>query len=199
MKTFFSTLIVFVLTFARLAAQEVGDSDKTIQDAIGAPSMIQEIDGRQIWIYPQGSRIIFDQGRVVEATGTFVSRLAQEGKLSGTHVVKTLLRPTSSGATEEGQSSLFQAAGSERRGFVGLGQNNGYSSLFGILGISITVICSILILIEAFGESPVWGFGVLVLPIVQTIFVFTHWHETKTPFLTMLFLGIPLLFASHAL
>lgn len=200
MKAFFSTLLLFVLTVARLAAQEVGDSEKTIQSAIGAPSMIQEVDGRQVWIYPYGSRITFEKGQVVEAKGSFVSRIAQERKLNGTHVVKTLLRPSSTSAAEGRSLSLFQSqSGSEGRGFMGLGQNNGYSTLFGTLGIIITAICSILILIEAFGESPVWGLGVLVLPIVQTIFVFTHWRETKTPFLTMLFLGIPLLFAGYGL
>ena len=44
-------------------------------------------------------------------------------------------------------------------------------------------ITGILILVEAFKESLLWGLGSLIVPFVILIFVLTHWSETGKLFL----------------
>ena len=44
-------------------------------------------------------------------------------------------------------------------------------------------ITGILILVEAFKESLLWGLGSLIVPFVILIFVLTHWNETGKLFL----------------
>lgn len=45
------------------------------------------------------------------------------------------------------------------------------------------LVTSILILVEAFKESVLWGLGCLLVPFVILIFVATHWSETGKLFL----------------
>ena len=54
--------------------------------------------------------------------------------------------------------------------------------LMGIGGIA-ALITGILILVEAFKESVLWGIGSLLVPFVGIIFVVTHWSETGKLFL----------------
>ncbi len=43
---------------------------------------------------------------------------------------------------------------------------------------------SVMLLIEAFGASILWGLGTLLLPLpVGLLFVATHWYQAKRPFL----------------
>ncbi len=43
---------------------------------------------------------------------------------------------------------------------------------------------SVMLLIEAFGASMLWGLGTLFLPLpVGLLFVVTHWYQAKRPFL----------------
>jgi hypothetical protein len=52
-----------------------------------------------------------------------------------------------------------------------------------VLGMLGSLVFSILILIKAFQTSIGWGIGSLLLAPVLLVFVFTHWAETKKPFL----------------
>lgn len=45
------------------------------------------------------------------------------------------------------------------------------------------LITGLLIIVEAFKESPLWGIGSLLVPVVGLIFVITHWAETGKLFL----------------
>jgi hypothetical protein len=49
-------------------------------------------------------------------------------------------------------------------------------------GIIFMLIGSVMILLEAFGASVLWGLGCLLLPFVQLLFVATHWHLVKKAF-----------------
>ena len=55
-------------------------------------------------------------------------------------------------------------------------------ALLAIGGIA-AFITGIMILIEAFKESLLWGIGSLIVPVVILIFVLTHWTETGKLFL----------------
>lgn len=58
------------------------------------------------------------------------------------------------------------------------------------IGIIMAIIFGFQLLILAFKNSIWWGLGFLFVPMVNFIFVFTHWNEAKTPFLRLL-LSIP--------
>jgi hypothetical protein len=53
------------------------------------------------------------------------------------------------------------------------------------------LIFGIQILIKAFKTSIGWGLGSLIVPFVALIFVFTHWADTKKPFLYSLLCLVP--------
>ena len=55
-------------------------------------------------------------------------------------------------------------------------------TLIAVGGIA-ALITSLLILVEAFKESVLWGLGSLIVPFVILIFVATHWSETGKLFL----------------
>jgi hypothetical protein len=55
-------------------------------------------------------------------------------------------------------------------------------ALIAVGGIA-ALITSILILVEAFKESILWGLGSLIVPFVILIFIATHWSETGKLFL----------------
>jgi hypothetical protein len=55
-------------------------------------------------------------------------------------------------------------------------------ALMGLGGLG-SLVFGIIILVKAFKTSLIWGLGSLIVPFVILIFVFTHWAETKKPFL----------------
>ena len=55
-----------------------------------------------------------------------------------------------------------------------------------VLGIILSVVGGLWLLITAFQESVLWGFGCLIVPIVSLIFVFLHWEESRKPLLIAL-------------
>ena len=51
------------------------------------------------------------------------------------------------------------------------------------LGLGFLLISAVLVIIEAFGESLLWGLGCLLLPgPVTLLFIATHWSQTKKAF-----------------
>lgn len=56
--------------------------------------------------------------------------------------------------------------------------------LMGIGGIALFIF-SIMLLIEAFKESVLWGLGYLFVPFVSLIFVIMHWDKAKGPFIKL--------------
>jgi hypothetical protein len=65
--------------------------------------------------------------------------------------------------------------------------------LVGLAGFILAAWGGILILIEAFRTSILWGLGTLFIPFVGLIFVILYWDEVKRPFLMYLG-GLALLF-----
>ncbi len=47
------------------------------------------------------------------------------------------------------------------------------------IGITLALIGDIMIIIQAFKTSLLWGLGTLFLPIVGIIFIIMYWDETK--------------------
>ena len=62
-----------------------------------------------------------------------------------------------------------------------------------IISIIISIYYGIILIVRAFQAGILWGLGYLFVPFVALIFVFTHWEETKSPFLKGL-IALPLVF-----
>lgn len=52
-----------------------------------------------------------------------------------------------------------------------------------MVGIVVMLYGLIVILINAFKESILWGLASLFIPLVALVFVFMHWADNKKPFL----------------
>lgn len=61
-----------------------------------------------------------------------------------------------------------------------------------IAGYVFIAIGGIMMLVEAFRESVLWGVACLLLPVVTLFFVIVHWRLAKTGFMIQ-FLGLALL------
>jgi uncharacterized membrane protein HdeD (DUF308 family) len=59
-----------------------------------------------------------------------------------------------------------------------------------VVGGLIMLVFGVLLLIQAFNKSAMWGLGYLFVPFVSLIFVIKFWPETKKNFLRML-IGLP--------
>jgi hypothetical protein len=57
-------------------------------------------------------------------------------------------------------------------------------AILSIVGAVLCVIGALWVAILAFQTSVLWGLGCLFIPFVSLFYVFTHWDESKTPFLT---------------
>lgn len=66
------------------------------------------------------------------------------------------------------------------------------------LGIIVAFVGGIMLLIEAFRESVLWGIGSLLIGPVSLIFVILHWDVAKKPFFIQL-VGLAVMLAGVAL
>lgn len=55
-----------------------------------------------------------------------------------------------------------------------------------LLGAAFLLIGGILLLIEAFKTSILWGLGCLFITPISLIFIFAHWDRAKNPFILQL-------------
>ncbi len=51
--------------------------------------------------------------------------------------------------------------------------------LFIVIGITLAIIGDIMIIIQAFKTSILWGLGTLFIPIVSLVFIIMYWEKTK--------------------
>lgn len=51
--------------------------------------------------------------------------------------------------------------------------------LFFVIGITIALVADIMIVIQAFRTSLLWGLGTLFIPIVGVVFIVMYWDKTK--------------------
>ncbi len=61
--------------------------------------------------------------------------------------------------------------------------------IFIVIGITLAIIGDIMIIIQAFKTSLLWGLGTLFLPIVGLVFIIMYWDKTKK-YVMWLFLSI---------
>lgn len=59
-----------------------------------------------------------------------------------------------------------------------------------LLGVGVSLVFGIILLIQAFKESVVWGLVYLFVPFGAFVYIFKFWDDAKKPFLYSL-VGIP--------
>lgn len=62
-----------------------------------------------------------------------------------------------------------------------------------VVGAIVSLVGGIWFLIEAFKESPLWGIGCIVVPLVSLFFLILHWDRAGKPFLIQLAGAVPLI------
>ena len=67
-----------------------------------------------------------------------------------------------------------------------------------IPGVILAVIGGFWLLVVAWRESPLWGLGAFLVPIVGLIYALMHWEDAKAPFLTQAG-GVVLIIAGRVL
>ena len=67
-----------------------------------------------------------------------------------------------------------------------------------LIGICIAVIADLMIIIQAFKKSLLWGFGTLFIPIVGVIFIILNWGTTKK-YVFWILISIPFLLVGGTL
>jgi len=63
------------------------------------------------------------------------------------------------------------------------------ATILSVIGAIISIIFTIVIIIQAFKTSIVWGIVCLLISPAILVYTFTHWDEAKSPFLKVL-LGV---------
>lgn len=54
-----------------------------------------------------------------------------------------------------------------------------------LAALAVMLIGSIIIMVQAFSESILWGLAYLFIPFASLAFVITHWQTTRKPFLAI--------------
>ena len=167
-----------------LQAQNVGDSGHAVESALGLPQMSRATGQGEVWVYSNGVRITFRNGvvAVVEGLENGVP-VAPSMSTSESVTVVPDSRPSRQSVSVERDPSRPGALTS-LTGPDGEPSRVGWLVIVAVGLVSGT--CQVLILIQAFRTSLLWGLGCIFVPLVSLFFVVCHWSEVKKPFLVNL-------------
>lgn len=173
-------------------AQQIGDSTRAVENALGRPQMSRTSSSDEVWLYENGVRITFRNGVVAEVEGLEITAPATSAS-SNSFAPASLRRETATVVPEAEPLAPGASIGHEERAPASAPDAPRRAGLFAplalfaiILGVLVSLICQILILIQAFRTSLLWGFGSLFIPLVSLIFIITHWSDVKKPVLVNL-------------
>lgn len=187
---------MLALTTAVAHAQKVGDTEEAVIKALGNPPLTRDSGDHQTWMYPNGTKVVLQGGVVVEfkmgaatpAAATDEDVLKQEARQLAPSKANVRHAPATA------QDRPEPAATNSKNPFAK--PYSAFGLLLAVVAWGLMVVCAIVILVEAFRASILWGLAVLFIPFGQLIFVFTHWADTKKPFLLTWLVGVPLIIAS---
>lgn len=195
MKTALLSLVALTLLVGVCHAQKVGDSEQFVITHLGNPPISRNSGDRQIWMYPNGTKVVLKGGVVVEVKIGAPNPTAPSEEAALREEARKVTAP---------QTNVYQAVApapaSDRPNPTTKKADTGPHSPLGIglalVGLVLMLVCGIMIIVEAFRASVLWGLGAIFVPFVKLIFVITHWSDTKTPFLVTYFVGLPLVVVS---
>jgi len=196
MLRFLFLLTVVACGAHTVAAQSIGDSTQAVETALGRPQMTRSTSNGDVWIYASGVRVTFKAGVVAAVEGLAeVEPVAPQAPATTRKAVVTVVRetkpPPASSSVEsdplpeeprsiESPSPSHEPAPAIRPWKLG-------GVILGFVGFAVvSLVCQVLILIEAFKTSIWWGLGSLFVPFVVLLFIATNWSNVKKPFLVNL-------------
>lgn len=174
------TLVPALIT--TLAGQSVGDSEPEVRSKLGSPSMSRDTGERQIWMYDDGTKVVFVRGAVVEVN---TPNNHPADYTTGEYVEPE--RPPQSPSANPAREARRRRAGDESI-------STPAALLIGGGGLVILV-CQILFVVAAFSESVLWGLGVLFIPLMPLVFSIKNWEVVKKPILVSFLVGLPMIVA----
>ena len=175
-----------------MLAQAIGDTEEVVESALGTPTATRVVGNRKTCVYRNDAKLAFENGVVVE----IIRAGGESAPLPPPASV------TSAPAKPENAASQTRAPAPVRphapSTSVTIADKKVLGPALTLVGALTILICSIVILIQAFRASILWGIAFLFLPpIVQWFFVATHWQETRKPLLIQFLVGVPLLFGGY--
>lgn len=197
-RSFITGSVVCVFAAVAVSAPDVGNTEKAVIDALGAPQIERAQGNRKIWIYGNGSRLVLVNGVVTEAT---IAPTATEPKPAATPATDSpapgsAVTPPSAEPTPPPRSKPSSTTSTKpetNRPRIDLADEPNLSPAKGIvafalagLGWLISAVGGVWLLVAAFRTSLLWGFLTLFVPLAGIVFVFAHWDEAKRPFLVSL-------------
>lgn len=186
MKFFLKLVFLSLGLFSPGLAQHLGESEQIVRKTLGNPMAVRKTDERNIWLYSEGRRVVFEKGVVVSASG-FEGGTSADGA-SGSSEKRS--PESSAGSTQHSTISEVHTLPAKKSS-APVPKSSSFTPELKhqwqliVVGFAVVVmgICGIIIIIEAFRASILWGLAVLFFPIAQLLFVATHWSDTKKPFL----------------
>jgi hypothetical protein len=186
---------MLILGFGLLAgvihAQALGDTVAQTEAALGPANLSRQSGARTIWLYPDGTRVVFQQGKVVELA---LSQERREGVV-GRNEIDREAGETAVRARAEAASTASVTAPTPlgRASTEHEARGEASSMLIMALGfglVAVAFVAQIILIVAAFRESALWGLGVLFVPIVPLVFVCMHWQRVKWPAIIALTAGL---------
>lgn len=202
----FKFLLFAALLMSSLSAFGQADrmTEQAARELYGAPQMERNQGDRQIWLYPNGARVVIANGVVVESnigasqsapqpvieTTPRVSEKHAPAPAPTRTLEKPKPKPQPKPATKNRES---RPAPTDVWEFM-TGSEPLASALL-LAAMALSVIAAIWFTVVTFNVSIFWGLACLFIPFASLVFLFVHWQDAKKPFLFSLFVCCPLVFA----
>jgi hypothetical protein len=197
--------VAVLAMFATSSAQEIGDSEDDVIALLGTPSASRNAASRKTCIFRNGTKVVFENGLAVEITGeaTAVPLPQSESQPltppAARSAQATPARPRPEARTRASSQSVASPTPSANGFSKNLPDMGALGGLIAVAGLITIVVCSVIILVQAFSKSILWGLAVFFFPIAQWLFVALYWSDTRKPFLIQIFVGIPAVFIGASL
>lgn len=180
----FLSLMMMLLPWI-VSGQQIGETEQGIRDRFGEPNLTRTAGDRTIWMYPDGTKLVFVEGAVTEFT--------PGSRPAGAYTPTAESRPATQRSLERTPTERRTRYSRHTADRDAEPQLTGGAVFLFIVGGLVILVCNLLFIVAAFSESVLWGLGVLLVPFVSVIFLLQHWESVKKPFLVSLLVGLPLM------
>jgi hypothetical protein len=197
MRLSFIAFLFLLMSGLSALGQTAGTTEQSIVAQYGAPQIERLQNGKKIWIYSNGTRLVIVNGVVetsnVSTTQPPPQRIEDRPLPSPIPASKpTALKPKAQNQSTSSQTtSAYPDTAHPRPEKLHL---TGLGTLLVTPGFIVGLVAGIWFIIVTFRQSVLWGLACLFLPFASLIFIIVHWKKAKTPFLLWLLVSIPLVF-----
>jgi hypothetical protein len=173
------SLLILVWSVLSVSAQGVGSTEQEVLKNYGAPQIERaQSGGKKLWIYSNGTRLVFANGVVVESNVS-ASPPAPQPKTAPSYTPpppRPVVQEKPKSQPAKTQSPTRPTSRSP------LSDMSGLALVIVGIGVITGTVGGIWLLIISFRTSILWGLGCIFVPFVSLLFVIIHWREAKGAF-----------------